>query len=163
VSIEVVGGWFCWRLKELGVGSGGPVVSREGGRDSKKCPKRAMLLLSVSPSFSGRALWLDDPLGLLFVFQAFKVFERMARQDDEKRRRELEAKLRKKEEEEEAAAAAERVQICPAAHEVEVETTVEHGPAPDAGGAVGTQDSAAAPSPASAEPPGAAAPAELPT
>ncbi|NXG80798.1 NUDC3 protein, partial [Baryphthengus martii] len=54
------------------------------------------------------------------LFQAFKVFERMARQDDEKRRRELEAKLRKKEEEEEAA---ERVKLAPAAQEVEVETT----------------------------------------
>ncbi|NXI92165.1 NUDC3 protein, partial [Psophia crepitans] len=86
--------------------------------------------------------------------QAFKVFERMARQDDEKRRRELEAKLRKKEEEEEAA---ERVKLFPAAQEVEVETT-EHVPAPDAEGAAGTQDSA--PSPVSAEPPGAAAPAE---
>ncbi|KFW62425.1 NudC domain-containing protein 3, partial [Pygoscelis adeliae] len=96
--------------------------------------------------------------------QAFKVFERMARQDDEKRRRELEAKLRKKEEEEEAAAAAGRVKLSPAAQEVEVETTAEHVPAPDAGGAAGTQESAiaqdAAPSPVLAEPPGAAAPAE---
>lgn len=123
-----------------------------------------MLLLSFSPGFSGRAWRLDDPLALLFIFQAFKVFERMARQDDEKRRRELEAKLRKKEEEEEAAAAAERVKLSPAAQEVEVETTAEHVPAPDAEGAVGTQDLAAAqdaaPSPVSAEPPGAAAPAE---
>ncbi|XP_075580161.1 nudC domain-containing protein 3 [Pelecanus crispus] len=99
------------------------------------------------------------------ALQAFKVFERMARQDDEKRRRELEAKLRKKkEEEEEAAAAAERVKLSPAAQEVEVETTVEHIPAPDAGGAVGMQESAvaqdAAPGPVSAEPPAAAAPAE---
>uniref|UniRef100_A0A8B9YW32 NudC domain-containing protein 3 n=1 Tax=Buteo japonicus TaxID=224669 RepID=A0A8B9YW32_9AVES len=83
---------------------------------------------------------LGDPLGLLFIFQAFKVFERMARQDDEKRRRELEAKLRKKEEEEEAAAAAERVKLSPAAQEVEVETTAEHVPVPDAGEAAGTQD-----------------------
>ncbi|XP_010226771.1 PREDICTED: nudC domain-containing protein 3, partial [Tinamus guttatus] len=36
-------------------------------------------------------------------FQAFKVFERMARQDDEKQRQELEEKLQKKEEEEAAA------------------------------------------------------------
>ncbi|XP_009332456.1 PREDICTED: nudC domain-containing protein 3, partial [Pygoscelis adeliae] len=97
-------------------------------------------------------------------WKAFKVFERMARQDDEKRRRELEAKLRKKEEEEEAAAAAGRVKLSPAAQEVEVETTAEHVPAPDAGGAAGTQESAiaqdAAPSPVLAEPPGAAAPAE---
>ncbi|NXT76894.1 NUDC3 protein, partial [Zapornia atra] len=95
------------------------------------------------------------------LFQAFKVFERMARQDDERRRRELEAKLRKKEEDEEAA---ERVKLCPAAQEVEVETTEEIVPAPDAEGAAGTEESAAAqdaaPSPASAEPPGAAAPAE---
>ncbi|XP_041280798.1 nudC domain-containing protein 3 [Onychostruthus taczanowskii] len=101
------------------------------------------------------------------ALQAFRVFERMARQDDEKRRRELEAKLRKKEEEEEAAAAAERVKLCPAAQEIEVETT-EHIPAADAGEAAGTQESAAAPgaaapSPESVEPPGAAAPAELPT
>uniref|UniRef100_A0A8C8AQZ7 NudC domain-containing protein 3 n=1 Tax=Otus sunia TaxID=257818 RepID=A0A8C8AQZ7_9STRI len=98
------------------------------------------------------------------ALQAFKVFERMARQDDEKRRRELEAKLRKKEEEEEAAAAAERVKLSPAAQEVEVETTAEPVPVPDAGGAAGTQDVAAAqdaaPSPVLAEPPGAAAPAE---
>ncbi|NXW10878.1 NUDC3 protein, partial [Fregetta grallaria] len=98
------------------------------------------------------------------ALQAFKVFERMARKDDEKRCRELEVKLRKKEEEEEAAAAAERVQLSPAAQEVEVETTAEHIPALDAGGAVGTQELAtaqdAAPSPVSAEPPGAAAPAE---
>ncbi|KAJ7412035.1 NudC domain-containing protein 3 [Willisornis vidua] len=91
------------------------------------------------------------------ALQAFQVFERMARQDDEKRRRELEARLRKKEEEEEAAAAAERVKLCPAAQEVEVETT-EHIPAADARGAEGTQEPPAAP----AEPPGAAAaPAEL--
>ncbi|XP_064328818.1 nudC domain-containing protein 3 [Phalacrocorax carbo] len=97
------------------------------------------------------------------ALQAFKVFERMARQDDEKRRQELEAKLRKKEEEE-AAAAAERVKLPPAAQEVEVETTAEDVPAADAGGAAGMQESAvaqdAAPSPASAEPLGAAAPAE---
>ncbi|NWS63989.1 NUDC3 protein, partial [Chunga burmeisteri] len=97
------------------------------------------------------------------ALQAFKVFERMARQDDEKRRQELEAKLRKKEEEEEAAAAAERVKLSPAAQEVEVETT-EHVPAPDAGGTAGTQESAvgqaAAPSPVSAESLGATAPAE---
>ncbi|NXA30020.1 NUDC3 protein, partial [Ibidorhyncha struthersii] len=95
--------------------------------------------------------------------QAFKVFERMARQDDEKRRQELEAKLRKKEEEE-AAASTERVKLPPAAQEVEVETTAEHLPAPDAGGAAGTQESAvaqdAAPSPVLAEPLGATAPAE---
>ncbi|NWH21306.1 NUDC3 protein, partial [Grus americana] len=95
------------------------------------------------------------------ALQAFKVFERMARQDDEKRRRELEAKLRKKEEEEEAA---ERVKLSPAAQEVEVETTAEHIAAPDAEGAAGTQESAvaqdAAPSPVLAEPLGAAAPAE---
>ncbi|XP_054080936.1 nudC domain-containing protein 3 isoform X2 [Rissa tridactyla] len=98
------------------------------------------------------------------TLQAFKVFERMARQDDEKRCRELEAKLRKKEEEEEAAASAERVKLSPAAQEVEVETTSEDIPAPDATGAVGMQESAvaqdAAPSPVSAEPPGATAPAE---
>lgn len=101
------------------------------------------------------------------ALQAFKVFERMARQDDEKRHRELEAKLRKKEEEEEAA---ERVRVAPAAHEVEVETTVEPGPAAETGEVAGPQDSAAPaePSPAPAEPPGAAAPAqpqpaELPT
>lgn len=91
----------------------------------------------------------------------------MARQDDEKRRRELEVKLRKKEEEEEAAAAAERVKLCPAAQEIEVETT-EHIPAPRTGEAAGTQESATAqgaadPSPGMVEPPGAAAPAELPT
>ncbi|NWV66096.1 NUDC3 protein, partial [Malurus elegans] len=103
------------------------------------------------------------------ALQAFRVFERMARQDDEKRRRELEAKLRKKEEEEEAAAAAERVKLCPAAQEIEVETT-EHIPAAEAGGAAGTQEQepataqgTAAPSPVSTEPLGAAAPAELPT
>lgn len=96
------------------------------------------------------------------LWQAFRVFERMARQDDEKRRRELEAKLRKKEEEEEAAAAAERVNLCPAAQEIEVETT-EHIPAAEAGEAAGTEESAAAPSPVSMEPLGAAAPAELPT
>ncbi|NXN39271.1 NUDC3 protein, partial [Rhinoptilus africanus] len=114
----------------------------------------------------GAPVWLS--LGLLFIFQAFRVFERMARQDDEKRRQELEAKLRKKEEEEEAAASAERVKLSPAAQEVEVETTS----ALDAGGAAGTQESAisqdAAPSPVSAEPLGATAlaeprPAELPT
>ncbi|XP_068777048.1 nudC domain-containing protein 3 isoform X1 [Struthio camelus] len=100
------------------------------------------------------------------ALQAFKVFERMARQDDEKRRRELEAKLRKKEEEE-AAAAAERVKASPAAQEIEMESTAERVPAPDAGGAAGprelaaAQDAApAAPSSASAEPPRAAAPAE---
>ncbi|NXE16471.1 NUDC3 protein, partial [Lophotis ruficrista] len=96
------------------------------------------------------------------ALQAFKVFERMARQDDEKRHRELEAKLRKKEEE--AAAAAERVKLPPAAQEVEVETTAEPSPAPDAEGAAGTQDSAvaqdAAPVPVAVEPLGAAAPAE---
>uniref|UniRef100_A0A8C9FJ08 NudC domain containing 3 n=1 Tax=Pavo cristatus TaxID=9049 RepID=A0A8C9FJ08_PAVCR len=105
------------------------------------------------------------------ALQAFKVFERMARQDDEKRHRELEAKLRKKEEEEEAAASAERVRVAPAAHEVEVETTEEPEPSLDAGGAEGPQDSPTAPaaaSPVPAEPPGAAAPAqpspaELPT
>uniref|UniRef100_A0A8C0ZDH8 NudC domain containing 3 n=1 Tax=Cyanistes caeruleus TaxID=156563 RepID=A0A8C0ZDH8_CYACU len=101
------------------------------------------------------------------ALQAFRVFERMARQDDEKRHRELEAKLRKKAEEEEAAAAAERVKLCPAAQEIEVETT-EHVPAADAGEDAGTQESAAAqgaaaPSPVSVEPPGAAALAELPT
>lgn len=114
------------------------------------------------PGFSSRARQLADLLGLLFVFQAFKVFERMARQDDEKRRRELEAKLRKEEEE-----AAERVKPPAAAQEVEVETTAEHIPVPDAGGAAGTQESAgaqdAAPSLVSAEPLGATAPAELPT
>ncbi|NWU73303.1 NUDC3 protein, partial [Pterocles burchelli] len=93
--------------------------------------------------------------------QAFKVFERMARQDDETRRRELEAKLRKKEEEEEAAASAERVKLAPAAREVEVETTEELIPAP---GDVGTQEldvtQDAAPSPMPAEPPAAAAPTE---
>uniref|UniRef100_A0A8C3J2T0 NudC domain-containing protein 3 n=1 Tax=Calidris pygmaea TaxID=425635 RepID=A0A8C3J2T0_9CHAR len=104
------------------------------------------------------------------ALQAFKVFERMARQDDEKRHQELEAKLRKKEEEEEAAAAAERVQLSPAAQEVEVETTAEH--IPSVGEAAGTQESTiaqdTAPSPVSVEPLGAAAsaeprPAELPT
>ncbi|NXK00806.1 NUDC3 protein, partial [Corythaixoides concolor] len=97
------------------------------------------------------------------ALQAFKVFERMARQDDEKRRRELEAKLRKKEEEEEAAASAERVKLSPAAQEVEVETSAEYVPAPDAEGAAGMQESAAAqdaaPNPAAAEP----QPPELPT
>ncbi|XP_065553161.1 nudC domain-containing protein 3-like [Lathamus discolor] len=96
------------------------------------------------------------------ALQAFKVFERMARQDDEKRRRELEAKLRKEEEE-----AAERVKPPAAAQEVEVETTAEHIPVLDAAGAEGTQESAgaqdAAPSLVSAESLGAAAPAELPT
>ncbi|NXP48151.1 NUDC3 protein, partial [Heliornis fulica] len=95
------------------------------------------------------------------ALQAFKFFERMARQDDEKRRQELEAKLRKKEEEEEAA---ERVKLYPAAQEVEVETTAELVPAPDAEGSAGTQESAVAQytatSPVSAEPLGAAAPAE---
>ncbi|KAM6040671.1 nudC domain-containing protein 3 [Chlamydotis macqueenii] len=96
------------------------------------------------------------------ALQAFKVFERMARQDDEKRHRELEAKLRKEEEEEEAAAAAERVNLPPAAQEVEVETTAEPSPAPDAEGAAGMQDSAVAQdaAPGPVEPPGAAAPAE---
>ncbi|NXX75854.1 NUDC3 protein, partial [Urocolius indicus] len=96
--------------------------------------------------------------------QAFRTFERMARQDDDKRRRELEAKLRKKEEEEEAAAAAERVHLAPAAQEVEVETTTEPIPMLDAGGAAGTQDAAVsqdtAPSPVAAEPLGATGPAE---
>ncbi|NXN28001.1 NUDC3 protein, partial [Nycticryphes semicollaris] len=101
------------------------------------------------------------------ALQAFKVFERMARQDDEKRRQELEAKLRKKEEEEEAAASAERVKLSPAAQEVEVETTAE---VPGAGGAAGTQESIIAQdtAPSPVEPSGAAAsaepqPAELPT
>ncbi|NWR58558.1 NUDC3 protein, partial [Bucorvus abyssinicus] len=98
------------------------------------------------------------------ALQAFKVFERMARQDDKKRHQELEAKLRKKEEEEEAAAAAERVKLSPAAQEVEVETTVESVTVVDAGGAGDSLESAvaqeAAPSPASVEPPGAAAPTE---
>ncbi|XP_030319951.1 nudC domain-containing protein 3 isoform X2 [Calypte anna] len=101
------------------------------------------------------------------ALQAFRVFERMARQDDEKRQLELEAKLRKKEEEEEATVCAEGVELSPAAQEVEVETTVEAVPAAAAGGAAGTQDSAvaqdAAPSPGLAEPPGATAPAALPT
>ncbi|KAM6100850.1 nudC domain-containing protein 3 [Pterocles gutturalis] len=95
------------------------------------------------------------------ALQAFKVFERMARQDDETRRRELEVKLRKEEEEKEAAAAAERVKLAPAAQEVEVETTEELIPAV---GDAGTQELAvaqhAAPSPVSAEPPAAAAPTE---
>ncbi|NXI46370.1 NUDC3 protein, partial [Galbula dea] len=97
------------------------------------------------------------------ALQAFRVFERMARQDDEKRRRELEAKLkRKQEEEEESAAATERVKLPPAAQEVEVETTEEHVLSPDAGGAEDTLESAqdTAPGPVSVEPPGAAAPAE---
>ncbi|XP_009999113.1 PREDICTED: nudC domain-containing protein 3 [Chaetura pelagica] len=90
------------------------------------------------------------------ALQAFKVFERMARQDDEKRSRELEVKLRKKEEEE--ATSAERVKLPPAAQEVEVETTVEPIPAMDAGGAAGIPESAqdTPPGPVSAEPPGAA-------
>lgn len=95
------------------------------------------------------------------ALQAFRVFERMARQDDEKRQLELEAKLRKKEEEEEeATVCAEGVELSPAAQEVEVETTVEAVPAAAAGGAAGTQD--AAPSPGLVEPPGAMAPAALP-
>lgn len=118
----------------------------------------------AGPRGHGGGQELDARL-LLPPFQAFQVFERMARQDDERRHRELEAKLRKKEEEEEAA---ERVRVAPAAQEVEVETTVE--PPGPAGEAAGLQDSAApaAPSPAPVEPPGAAAPAqpqpaELPT
>uniref|UniRef100_A0A8C4KGJ6 NudC domain containing 3 n=1 Tax=Dromaius novaehollandiae TaxID=8790 RepID=A0A8C4KGJ6_DRONO len=97
------------------------------------------------------------------ALQAFKVFERMARQDDEKRRRELEAKLRKKEEEEEAA---ERAKASPAAQEIEMESTAERVPAPDAEGAAGprepaaAQDAAPAAPGSSAEPPQAAAPAE---
>lgn len=126
-------------------------------------PRCVMLLLSLSgtrQSWSAAHCVCCSP-------QAFRVFEHMARQDDEKRRRELEAKLRRKEEEEEAAAAAERVKLCPAAQEIEVETT-ELIPAADAGEAAGTQEpssaqGAAAPSPLPVEPPGAAAPAELPT
>ncbi|NXE58099.1 NUDC3 protein, partial [Casuarius casuarius] len=82
------------------------------------------------------------------ALQAFKVFERMARQDDEKRRRELEAKLRKKEEEE----AAERAKASPAAQEIEMESTAERPAA--------AQDAAPAAPGSSAEPPQAAAPAE---
>lgn len=142
-------------LASVGVGSG--LCDIHSWRGSSKGPKHVLLFLSLTASFV--------PL------QAFKVFERMARQDDEKRRRELEAKLRKKEEEEEAAASAERVRVAPAAHEVEVETTEEPEPSLDAGGAEGPQDSPAtlaAASPMPAEPPGAAAPAqpspaELPT
>lgn len=124
-----------------------------------------MLLLSFS--WHPQQSWQCCSLGLLFLSQAFRVFERMARQDDEKRCRELEAKLRKKEEEEEAAAAAERVKLCPAAQEIEVETT-EHIPAAEAGAAAGTQEApaaqgATAPSPVAVEPSGAAAPTELPT
>ncbi|NXW25557.1 NUDC3 protein, partial [Circaetus pectoralis] len=92
------------------------------------------------------------------------ALQRMARQDDEKGGGELEAKLRKKEEEGGGAAAAERVKLSPAGGGVEVETTAEHVPEPDAGEAAGTQDLAVAQgggtSPVSAEPPGAAAPAE---
>ncbi|NXA43850.1 NUDC3 protein, partial [Eudromia elegans] len=96
------------------------------------------------------------------ALQAFKVFERMARQDDEKRRQELEAKLRKKEEEEEAAAA--RLNTPPAAPEVEMEPVADHMPAPDAAGAAGAREPAntspTAPSSSAAEPPGTS---ELPT
>ncbi|NWX07077.1 NUDC3 protein, partial [Caloenas nicobarica] len=91
------------------------------------------------------------------ALQAFKVFDRMARQDDEKRRRELEAKLRKKEEEEEAAAA---VQLSPAVQEVEVETSAEPVLAPDAAGTPESVTVAQDTAPSPAEPPGAAAPAE---
>ncbi|KAM9368672.1 nudC domain-containing protein 3 [Phaethornis superciliosus] len=94
------------------------------------------------------------------ALQAFRVFERMARQDDEKRQLELEAKLRKKEEEEEeeeATVSAERLELSPAAQEVEVETTVEATPA------AGARTEDAAPSPVLVEPPGATASAALPT
>lgn len=135
-----------------------------GGRGGRQGPEHAPAPLSFLPAPKPE----PDSRPPFALSQAFKVFERMARQDDEKRHRELEAKLRKKEEEEEAA---ERVRVAPAAHEVEVETTVEPGPAAETGeAAAGPQDSAAPaePSPAPAEPPGAAAPAqpqpaELPT
>ncbi|NXX47860.1 NUDC3 protein, partial [Tricholaema leucomelas] len=92
------------------------------------------------------------------ALQAFRAFERMARQDDQRRRQELEARLRKKEEEEQAAADAERLKLSPAAQEIEVETTEEQSPALDASGAGDAPE----------EPPGAAAlaqpqPTELPT
>ncbi|XP_025941024.1 nudC domain-containing protein 3 isoform X2 [Apteryx rowi] len=100
------------------------------------------------------------------ALQAFKVFERMARQDDEKRCRELEVKLRRKKEEEEEAAA-ERMKASPAAQEIEMESTAERVPVPDAEGAAGPRETAAAqdaapaaPGSSSAEPPRAAAPAE---
>lgn len=127
-------------------------MSREWG-DSNKCPNSAMFLLS-SPSFSWQ---LNYPLTSLFLFQAFKVFERMARQDDEKRRRELEAKLRKKEEEEEAAAA---MQLSPAVQEVEVETSAEPVLAPDTAGTPESVTVAQDTAPSPVEPPGATAPAE---
>ncbi|NXD16560.1 NUDC3 protein, partial [Nothocercus nigrocapillus] len=96
------------------------------------------------------------------ALQAFKVFERMARQDDEKRRQELEAKLRKKEEEEAAAAA--RLTPSAAAPEMEMEPVAEHVSAPDTEGAAGPREpvdvAPAAPSSSAAEPP---RPAELPT
>ncbi|OXB73864.1 UNVERIFIED_CONTAM: hypothetical protein H355_005693 [Colinus virginianus] len=61
----------------------------------------------------GDRLGFPPGVAQAMALQAFKVFERMARQDDERRRRELEAKLHKREEEEEAAAAAERSLACP--------------------------------------------------
>lgn len=129
------------------------MVSREWG-DNHNCPNSAMFVLSFPPSFSWQ---LNYPLASLFLFQAFKVFERMARQDDEKRRRELEAKLRKKEEEEEAAVA---VQLSPAVQEVEVETSAEPVLAPDAAGTPESVTVAQDAAPSPVEPPGAAAPAE---
>ncbi|OXB53697.1 hypothetical protein ASZ78_003270 [Callipepla squamata] len=115
----------------------------------------------------GDRLGFPPGVAQAMALQAFKVFERMARQDDERRRRELEAKLHKREEEEEAAAATERVSVAPAAHEVEVETTEEPEPEPslDVGVLAGPQDSSAtlaAASPVPAEPPRAAAPAQPP-
>ncbi|XP_025899222.1 nudC domain-containing protein 3 [Nothoprocta perdicaria] len=92
------------------------------------------------------------------ALQAFKVFERMARQDDEKRRQELEAKLKKKEEEEEEEeAAAARLKAAP---EAQTEPTAAPGPAAGAEGAAGAREPAAAPASSTAEPP---RPAELPT
>lgn len=161
VALEALSGWVWWgvghlrlcRRREQRVRP----LRREGWQAGPPAP--LSFLPAPKPEPDSR-----PPFALP---QAFKVFERMARQDDEKRHRELEAKLRKKEEEEEAA---ERVRVAPAAQEVEVETTVEPGPAAEAGEAAGPQDSAAPaePSPAPAEPPGAAAPAqpqpaELPT
>ncbi|XP_068012778.1 nudC domain-containing protein 3 isoform X1 [Melanerpes formicivorus] len=97
------------------------------------------------------------------TLQAFRAFDRMARQDDERRRQELEAKLRKKEEEEEAAADAERVKLSPAAQEIEVETTVEPSAAP--AGAGDAPELAAGPEPlgAAAQPQPQPQPPQLPT
>uniref|UniRef100_A0A674I3D7 NudC domain-containing protein 3 n=1 Tax=Terrapene triunguis TaxID=2587831 RepID=A0A674I3D7_9SAUR len=82
------------------------------------------------------ACWLD----WLYLFQAFKNFEHLARQDDEKRQRELVEKMRKREEE----AAAERMKVPAVAQEVEIHSAPEPVPGPDDGAATRPQEPTAA-------------------